>query len=136
MRLLSPQMADGVDEKRRIENSECAPHAGEEKTPYPAHQTVVEKADEKCTGQAREEQEGIVLVLPDRGGIVRDARCIFGIGVPIDGKEPSAVAMPEPLLCIVRIFFLVTVRVMTQMIGCPFDSGVLKRPGACDQECP
>ena len=95
----------------------------------------MEKADEKSTGQAGEDQEGVVLLLPDRDGIVRNARRIFLILVLIWGKEPSAVTMPESLLRIVRIFFLVTVRVMTQMIGGPFDGGVLKRPGASDQEC-
>ncbi len=110
-------MTDGIDKKCRIEHSESAPHAGEEKTADSAHQAVEEKADEKCAGQASEKQEGIVLVLPDRNRIVCDTRCIFGVGAPIGGKEPSTVAMPESLLCIVRIFFLVTVRVMTQMIG-------------------
>ena len=74
-------------------------------------------------------------MLPDRNGVVRDARCILGIGVLIGGEEPSTMAMPESTLCIVRIFFLVTVRVMTQMIGGPFDGGVLQRPGARDQQC-
>jgi len=73
-----------------------------------------------------------VFVLPDRNGILRDARRIFGIGVLIGEKEPSTVAMPEPLLRIVRIFLLVTMRMMTQMIGGPFDGGVLKRPGPPD----
>ena len=133
--LLPPQMADGVDEKRRIEHGECASHTGKEKTAYSTQQAVVEEADEKSAGQAGEDQEGIVLVLPDRDGIVRDARRIFLIGVLIGGKEPSAVAMPESPLRIVRIFLLVTVRVMTQMIGRPFDDGILKRPGTRDQEC-
>ncbi len=132
MWLLSPQMADGVDKKCRIEHGECASHAGEEKAAYSTHHTVEEKADEKCAGQTHEEQEGIVFVLPDCNGIIRDARRIFGIGVSIGGKEPSTVAMPEPLLRVVRIFFLVTVRVMAQMIRGPFDGGVLKRPGASD----
>ncbi len=128
-------MANRVDEKRRIEHDKCASHTGKEKAADSPHHAVIEKADEKRAGQAREEQEGIVLMLPDRNGIVRDARRIFLIGVSIGDKEPSTVAMPEPLLCIVRIFFLVTVRMMTQMIGGPFDGGVLKRPGASNQEC-
>ena len=135
MWLLSPQMADGVDAKRRIEHGECASHTGEEKATNSTHYAVVEKANEKGTGQAREDHEGVVLVLPDRDGIVRDARRIFWIGILIGGKEPSAVAMPESPLRIVRIFLLVTVRVMTQMIGRPFSGGVLKHPGARDQEC-
>ncbi len=138
MWLLSPQMADGVDAKRRIEHGECASHTGEEKkathsTHY--HYAVMEKADEKGACQAGEDHEGVVLVLPDRDGIVRDARRTFWIGVLIGGKEPSAVAMPKSPLRIVRIILLVTVRVMTQMIGRPFDGEVLKRPGARDQEC-
>ena len=132
VRLSPPQMADGVDEKRRIEHDECASHAGEEKATYSTHDAIEEKTDEKRAGQAREEQEGIVFVLPDRNGILRDARRIFGIGVLIGEKEPSTVAMPEPLLRIVRIFLLVTMRMMTQMIGGPFDGGVLKRPGPPD----
>src|SRR3981081_2730252 len=113
-------MADGGDAKRRIEHREVASHPGEKKTAYPAQQAVVEEADEKCAGQARKDQEGIVLVLPDRDGIVRDARRIFWIGVLIGDKEPSTVAMPESPLRIVRVLFLVTVRVVTQMIGRPF----------------
>lgn len=128
-------MADGVDEKGRIEHSKCASHPGEEKAADSTHDAVIEKADEKRAGQACEEQEGIVLVLPDRYGIVRDARRIFGMGVLIGDKEPSTMAVPESMLRIVRIFFLVAVCVMTQMIGGPFDGGVLKRPGASDQEC-
>jgi len=127
-------MADRVDEKRRIEYGECAPHAGEEEAADSTHHAVVEKADEKRARQARQEQEGVVLVLPDRNGIVRDPRCIFWIGVPVGDKEPSTVAMPKSLLRIIRIFLLVTVCMMTQMIGGPFDSRVLKRPGASDQE--
>jgi len=109
-------MADGVNAKRRVEHSECASHTGEEKTTDSTHDAVVEKADEKCAGQTGEDQEGVVLVLPDRYGIVRDARRIFWIGVLIRGKEPSAVAMPESQLRIVRIFHLVTMYVMSQMI--------------------
>ncbi len=135
MWLLSPQMADGVDAKRRIEHGEYASQTGEEKTACSTHHAVEEKADEKSASQAREDQEGIVLVLPDRDGIVRDARRIFWIGVPIGGKEPSVVAIPESALRIVWIFFLVTVRVVTQMIGRQFDGGILKRPDARDQEC-
>ena len=71
-------------------------------------------------------------MLPDRNGIVCDARRIFGIGMSIGDKEPSAVAVPESLSRIVRIFFLVAVRVMAQMIGSPFDSGILQRPRATD----
>ena len=135
MWLLSPQMADGVDAKRRIEHREYASHTGEKKTAYPTQHAVVEEADKKSTGQARKDQEGIVLVLPDRDGIARDARRIFWIGVLIGGKEPSAVAMPESPLRIVRVLFLVTVRMVTQMIGRPFDGRIMKRPGARDQEC-
>jgi len=70
-----------------------------------------------------------VLVLPDR-----NARRIFWIGVLIGEKKPSTVAMPESPLCIVRIFLLITVRVMTQMVGRPFDGGVLQCPCVSDQE--
>ncbi len=73
-----------------------------------------------------------MLVLPDRNGIVRDARRIFWIGILIRGKEPSAVAMPESQLRVVRIFDLVAMCVMSQMIGCPFDGGVLQRPSPRD----
>ena len=76
-----------------------------------------------------------MLVLPDCNGILCNTCRIFRVGVPIGDKEPSTVAMPEPLLRIVRIFFLVTVRMMTQRIGGPFDGGVLKCPSASDQEC-
>ena len=118
-----------------IEHGERAPHAGEEKIAYSTQHTVVEEADEKSAGQAGEDQEGIVLVLPDRDGIIHDACRIFLIGALIGGKEPSAVAMPESPLRIVRIFLPGTVRVMTQMIGHPFDGGILKHPGARDQGC-
>jgi len=98
----------------------------------------MEKADEKRAGQAGEDKDGVILLLPDCDWIVRNARRIFLILVLIWGKEPSAVAMPESLLRIVRIFFFVAVRVMTQMtqmISRPFDGRILKRPGARDQEC-
>ena len=134
MWLLSPEMTDGVDEKCRIEHGECASQAGEEKAADSTYHAVEEKADEVSAGQVREEQKGIVLVLPDRDGIVRDARRIFGIGVSVGGKEPSTVAVPEPLLRIIRILLLVTVCVMTQMVGRPFDGGLLQCPGAPDQE--
>ncbi len=81
--LLSPQMADGVDAERRIEHGECAPHTGEEKATHSTHDAIVEKADEKRAGQAGDDQEGVVLVLPDRDGIVRDARGIFLVDVLI-----------------------------------------------------
>ena len=54
-----------------------------------------------------------MLVLPDRNGIVRDTRRIFWILVLIGDKEPSTVAMPEPQLRIVRVLFLIAVRVVT-----------------------
>jgi len=132
MRLLSPQMTDGVDKKRRIKYGECASDTGKEKTADSTHYAVEEKADEKRAGQSREKQEGIVLVLPDRNGIVGNSRRVFWVGEPIGCKEPSTVAMPEPVLRIVGIFLFVTMRVMTHMIGCPLDGGVLKRPGASD----
>lgn len=127
-------MANGVDTKRRVEHSKCASQAGEEKTAYSAHYSVVEKADEKSAGQAGEDHEGVVVVLPDRDGIIRDARRIFLIGVLIGGKKPSTVTMPESPLRIVRIFLLITVCVMTQMVGGPFDGGVLQCPCTSDQE--
>ena len=134
MWLPSPEMAAGVDAKRRIEHGECVSQAGEEKTAYPTHYAVVEKADEKSAGQAGEDQERVVLVLPDRDGIIRDARRIFWIGVLTGDKKPFTVAMPESPLRIVRISLLITVCVMTQMVGRPFDGGVLQCPGAPDQE--
>ncbi len=48
--LLSPQMADGVDAKCRIEDGERASHTSEEKAADAAHDAVVEKADEKRAG--------------------------------------------------------------------------------------
>ncbi len=116
MWLLFPEMADGIDEKCRIEHGECESQAGEEKTADSAHHAVEEKADEKSADQACEEQEEIVRMLPDRDGIIRDASRIFGIGVSVGGKEPSTVVMPEPLLRIERIFFLVIVGVMTRVV--------------------
>ena len=116
MWLPSPQMAYGVDAKRRIQHGECASQAGEEKTADSAHDAAVEKADEKGARQAGEDQEGVVLVLPDCDGVIRDARRIFWIGILIGDKKPSTVAMPESPLRIVRIFLLIAVRVMTQMI--------------------
>jgi len=130
MWLLSPQMTDGVDTKRRIEHGECASQAGEEKATHSTHEAVVEKADEESAGQTGEDQEWLVLVLPDRNGVVRDARRIFWVGILIGDKKPSAMAMPESPLCIVRVFFLVTMRMMTQMIGRPFDGGILQCPGS------
>lgn len=50
---------------------------------HPTHDAIVEKADEERAGQAGEDQEGIVLVLPDRHGVVRDARGIFWVDVLI-----------------------------------------------------
>ncbi len=132
MRLPSPEMTDGVDKERRIQYGECASDAGEEKTADSAHHTIEEKTDEKCAGQASEEQKGIVFVLPDGNGIVCNSSRIFWVGVSIRNKEPSTVAMPEALLCIVRIFLPVAVRVMAQMISGPFDGGVLERPGTPD----
>ena len=55
VRLSPPQMADGDDEKRRIEHDECASHAGKEKAAYSTHHAVVEKADEKSARQSCEE---------------------------------------------------------------------------------
>jgi hypothetical protein len=118
-------MTDGVDEKRRIQYGECASDAGEEKAADSTHYAIEEKAHEKRAGQAREEQKGVVFMLPDGNGIVCNACRILWVGVSIGGKEPSTVAMPEAVLCIVRIFFFVTMRVMTQMISGPFDGGVL-----------
>jgi hypothetical protein len=48
-------MADGVDAKRRIEHGECASYTGEKKTAYSTQHAVVEEADEKSAGQARED---------------------------------------------------------------------------------
>lgn len=81
--LPSPQMADGVDAERRIEHGECAAHTGEEKATHSTHDAIVEKADEKRAGQAGDDQEGVVLVLPDRDGVVCHARGIFLVDVLI-----------------------------------------------------
>jgi hypothetical protein len=118
-------MTNGVDEKRRIQYGECASDAGEEKTTDSTHHAIEEKAREKRAGQARKEQKGVVFMLPDGHGIVCNTRRILWVGVSIGDKEPSTVAVPEAVLCIVRIFLLVTMRVMSQMISSPFDGGVL-----------
>jgi hypothetical protein len=79
-------MADGIDAKRRIEHGECASQTGEEKTAYSTHYAIVEKADEERAGQAGEDEEEVMLVLPDRNWVVRDARRILWIGILIGGK--------------------------------------------------
>jgi hypothetical protein len=118
-------MTDGVDEKRRIQYGECASDAGEEKAADSTQYAIEEKAHEKRAGQARKEQKGVVFMLPDGHGIICNTRRILWVGVSMGDKERSTVAMPEAVLCIVWIFLLVTVRVMTQMISGPFDGGGL-----------
>ena len=101
------------------------PTPARRKQPTPPITPLKRKPDEKCAGQAREEQKGVVFVLPDGHGIVCNSRRIFWVGVSIGDKEPSTVAMPEAVLRIVGIFLFVTVRVMTQMISGPLNGGVL-----------
>ena len=79
-------MTDRIDATRRIEFGECTSHTGEKKATHSTHDTGVEKANEKGAGQANENQEGVVLVLPDCEGVVRDARGIFLIGI-LDWNE-------------------------------------------------
>ncbi len=53
MWLSAPQMANGVDEKCRIEHGKCASHAGKEETADSTHDAVIEKTNEKRAGQTR-----------------------------------------------------------------------------------
>ena len=84
--LPSPQMTNGVDTKGRIKHGERAPQAGKKETTYATSYAIVEKANDKCAGQAGEDQEGVMLMLPDCNGVVCDARGIFGVSVLIGDK--------------------------------------------------
>ncbi len=73
-------------------------------------------------------------MLPHHNWILLEARGIFLVGIALIGKEPSAVTVPEPQLCIVRIGVLVTGSVMANVIGSPLESGVLQGPSPRDQK--
>jgi len=132
MRLVSPQMTDGVDAECRIEHCERATDAGEEKAPDSPHDAVIQKPDHKRPSEPTEYQDRVVPVLPDGNRVNCHARGIFRISVEVRGQKPPAVTMPKAQLCIIGVFLIVAVYMVADMISSPLNGGILQCPGSGD----
>src|SRR5687768_9787950 len=70
VRLLSPEMADRVDAKCRIENGKRSPYAGQKKTSNSADPIAVNQPYKKRQGQSGEHDGNIVSVLPHHDAVL------------------------------------------------------------------
>lgn len=85
----------------------------------------MQKAHSKWKGQSGENDRYVVAMLPREDGISPQSHRVFVIYVTRTYEEPSAVTVPESPLRVVGIIILVTSRMMADVIGSPFESGVL-----------
>lgn len=132
--LTAPDMADGIDAKRGVQNRKGSSHAGEQKAADAADQPVGDESDEKRQCQAAQHDERVMLMLPDGYGVLRDTGGVLHIVILPFGEEPATVTVPEPELGVVGVALLIALRMMSEMIGRPLDGAVLQGPGACDEE--
>ena len=124
---MTPDVTDGVDAKGRIENGKGPADPGEKKASDTAHEPALEIADQKREPQSGQHDGRVVPVLPERDRVLHHAACVLQIVVLALAEEPAAVTVPEPELGVIRVRFLIAMRMMAQVIGGPFDRGILQR---------
>src|SRR5687768_8046706 len=107
MRLLSPEVADGVNAKCRVKNGKRSPYASQKKASNSTDPSTVKKPYQKRQGQPGKHNRNIVPVLPHDDAVLPQARGIFFVGPRVVVKQPSAVAIPKPPLRIIGIHILV-----------------------------
>lgn len=134
MGLTAPEVADGIDAKGGVQDGEGSSHAGKQKTPDAADQSVRHKADHKCQRQAAKYDECVVFMLPDGHRILRDAGGILHVVILPFREEPATMAVPEPQFRVVGIAFLVALGMVAKVVCGPLDGTVLQRPRACDKQ--
>ena len=125
MGLTAPDMADGIDAKGGVQDREGSPHAGEQKAPDAADQSVRNEADHKRQRQSAKHDECVVFMLPDGYRILRDAGGILHVIILPFCEEPATMAMPESQLCVVGISFLVALGMVAKVVCGPLDGTVL-----------
>ena len=122
----SPQMwQTELMQKVEFRTAKVRPTPASINPPIPPLPSVAEEADDEEGGQAHDDDGRIIAVLPHGHRILHHAGAesfiVAGHGI----EEPAAMAVPESPLGIVRISGIVTMGMMTQMIGRPFRAGVL-----------
>lgn len=73
-------------------------------------------------------------MLPHHDAIQSQTRRVFFIGARIVIEEPPTMAVPKSAAGIVGIALPVAMGVMPDVVGGPFESGILKRPPPGNQE--
>ena len=121
-------MTDGVDAEGGVQYGKGASDAGQHEATDSALPAVMQEAYDKGESQADEDDRRIVAVLPHRDPVLHDAGAESFIVAWHRIEQPAAVAVPEPPFGVIGIGRIVAVRMVSQMIGCPFRAGVLERP--------
>ena len=121
MRLGAPQMANGIDAKRGIQDEKGSSDAGEQETAQSLDPAAVQESHHERERQAGKDNGDIITILPHHHGILFEFGGIFVVFMGILPEQPSAMTVPEPQLSIVRVLFLVAPGVMADVIRCPFE---------------
>jgi hypothetical protein len=111
-----------------------SPYTGQDKTTQPTHPSTVEEPHDKRKRESRQDNRQVVPILPHNQRIFPQRLFILFFTIGRLGKQPSAMAIPKSLGCIVGIFFSVATRMMPNMIGAPSQRRVFKRPPARDEK--
>ena len=129
--LTSPQMTDGIDAERGVQNQKDPPGSGHHETAHAAYPVVGEVPDEKRQCQSGQEKWNVPAVLPHHQIILsQPGRISFG-PVRAFREEPGAVAVPKSFRRVVEIFLLVHTRMVPGVIGTPFSA-----PSSPSPSCP
>lgn len=134
MGLAANQMTEGVDRKGRVEHHEHPQQAThEEAADSPQERAVPPEPDAKGNHQAGDDDQPVVLVLPENHRVTAQPNFVFFETMRRLIEEPAAVAMPEPSGRIVGVFIRVRAGMMADVVCAPNQRRVLQRPSAGDQ---
>ena len=132
--LAADHMTEGVDGESGIEHHEHPEQAAhEEPTDTTQQSAVPPESDAKGNYQPRNDDQPIVLVLPENHRVAAQSDFIFANPMRRIVEEPAAVAVPKSSGRIIGIFIRVRAGVMANVVRAPDQRRVLQRPSAGDQ---
>lgn len=132
--LTSPQMTDGIDAERGVQHQKDPPGTGQHEAAHTTYSAVVDVPDEKRQRQSGQEKGHIPAMLPHHYRIFPQPGRISFSSVGALHEEPHTVAIAESVRRVVGILLLIHSRMVSSMIGSPFQRRVLHCPAARDQE--
>jgi len=116
MRLVAPQVTNGINAKRRIQNKKRSPDSGEQETSQPPDPAVVQQSHHEGEREAGKDNGDIITMLPHHYRVLFEFSGIFIVFIGIYPEQPATMTMPKSSLSIVGIFFLVAPGMMADMV--------------------